>query len=738
MAARPGNESPARLYFPEGGMIGNPAAAIAPMCIRHGPDNRMRETRMQQSVGKWAALCLGLGLAVANTHAAETTRYVALVDGGKQAGQQVVTRGDDGVTRVEFIFKDNGRGPELQEQFTLAQDGTFQTYAVQGTSTFGAPVDESFGRDGDKVHWKTTSDQGEMTVAGTGQYVPLGGTPAGFSVALGALAQRADGRLPLIPSGTLSMRQVAEAQVASGADTRTVQLVALTGLGLTPTFAWATTGDAPRLFAFIYPGFLQLIEDGWQANADALEARQKQAEGEALVELQQRLAHPVAGSLLIRNARVYDSEHATLGPAADVLVEDGRIVAVNTDRNWATADHNATARLHGADNIIDAGGRVLLPGLFDSHAHVGPWDGGLHLAAGVTTVRDMGNDNATLQQLMTRIEAGELMSPRVVAAGFIEGESKFSARNGFVVDTIEEAREAVDWYAAHGYPQVKIYNSFPKDLLRETAAYAHGKGLRVSGHVPAFMRAQEVVEQGFDELQHINQLLLNFFVTPETDTRTLQRFYLVADKTAGLDFQSQEVRDFIDLLVERGTVVDPTLATFEFLHQRAGEMSPVVADVADHLPPGIQRSRRAAEMNIPDDATAALYDRSFAKLVEFVGLMHAAGVPIVAGTDEIPGFTLQRELALYVQAGMTPGEALQTATWNAAKVARVLDDRGSVAIGKRADLVLVDGDPTTDIAAIRQVAMVLKGDTVYYPSEIHAALGVEPFAAPVKLQANQP
>ena len=683
--------------------------------------------RMNPSRKVWAGLCLGAGLGLVSiaASAAETIRYVALVDGGAQAGQQVVTHRDDGVTEVDFIFKDNGRGPELQERFTLADDGTFQTYQVSGTSTFGAPVEESFSRDGDRVEWQSTSDKGEKTVSGTAQYVPLGGTPAGFSVAVGALSKRPDQTLPLIPGGTLTMRKIAEAQVDRGDETRTVQLVALTGIGLVPTFAWATTGDDPRLFAYIFPGYLQLIEDGWQANADALEAQQKRAEGEALVELQRDQSHPVLGRLLIRNARVFDSENATLGVASDVLVADGRIVSISAGGSEAV----------DADQVIDAGGRVLLPGLFDSHVHVGRWDGGLHLATGVTTVRDMGNDNATLQQLMAQIEAGELLAPRVVAAGFIEGESKFSARNGFVIDTMDEAREAIDWYAAHDYLQVKIYNSFPKELLRDTVAYAHDRGLRVSGHVPAFMRAEEVVEQGFDELQHINQVMLNFFVTPDTDTRTLARFYLVADETAGLDFDSARVRDFIDLLVREEVVVDPTLATFEFLHQRAGEMSPIVADVADHLPPDIQRNRRAAEMDIPDDATAALYDRSFAKLVEFVGLMHEAGVPIIAGTDEMPGFTLQRELELYVQAGMTPGEALQTATWNAAAASRVRADRGSIEVGKRADLILVDGEPTADISDIRKVALVLKGDTAYYPSEIHAALGIEPFAPPVKLRA---
>ncbi|MGH8026684.1 MAG: amidohydrolase family protein [Pseudoxanthomonas sp.] len=672
-------------------------------------------------------LCLSLALFLAGpATAAETLRYLALVDGGTKAGEQVVRKQDDGTTHVDFIFKDNGRGPELKEEYKLAADGTYSQYKVDGTSTFGAKVAETFSRTGDSAEWKSTSDEGKQQVSGTALYSALGGTPEGFSVAISALAKRSDGKLPLIPSGTLTARKIADAEVAHGGEKRTVQLLAMTGVGLTPAFVWSTTGDNPRLFAFIYPGFLQLIEEGWESNAMALETRQKQAEGEVLLGMEQRLAHPLAGTTLIRNARVFDSEKATLGAASDVLIRDGKIVSIS----------GAGSEKAKADNIVEADGKVLLPGLFDMHAHFGPWDGGLQLAAGVTTIRDMGNDNATLQQLMAQLKEGKLLGPSVVPAGFIEGESKMSARNGFVIKNLDEAKKAVDWYADHGYPQVKIYNSFPKDILRDTAAYAHQRGLRVSGHIPAFMRAQDAVDQGYDEIQHINQVMLNFFVTPETDTRTLERFYLVAKKTAGLDFDSKPVQDFIATLAKKQVVIDPTLATFEFIHQRQGELSPIVADVADHLPPDIQRSRRVGEMNIPDDATAALYTQSFDKLVEFVGRLYKAGVPLVAGTDEISGFTLQRELELYVKAGITPAQVLQIATRNGAKYTRTTEDRGSVTVGKRADLILVDGDPTQNIADIRKVALVIKQGKAYYPSEIDEALGIKPFAPPVQVQAG--
>ena len=657
-------------------------------------------------------------LAVASAaSAAETIKYLALVDGGKVAGHQIVTRGDDGITRVDFIFKDNGRGPELKEEYSLGADGTYLSYSAKGSSTFGAPVEETFTLESGKAAWKSLSDAGDMAVTGISLYSPLGGTPDAFTVALAAAA-RNGGKVPLIPTGTLSVRKVAEQQIDGTSGNRTVNLVALTGVGFTPTFVWATAEPAPRLFAFIFPGFLQLIEEGWERSADALETRQKQAEGEALVEVSQRLTHRLAGATLIRNARVFDSEKAVVGAVSDVLLRDGRIVSVTP----------AGQAKPVAENSVDAGGRILLPGLFDMHGHVSRWDGLLQLGAGVTTVRDMGNDNTTLQQIMAEERAGTLLMTHIVPAGFPEGESPMSARNGFVVSDLAGARKAIDWYAEHHYPQVKIYNSFPKDVLRDTTAYAHAKGLRVSGHIPAFMRAQEAVEQGYDEIQHINQLLLNFFVTPTTDTRTLERFYLVGEKAGDLDLDSKPVQDFIALLKAKDVVIDPTLATFDFLRQRDGEMSQAFAAVAEHMPPDVSRGFKVGQMKIADDATAARYEKSYQKCIELAGRMYRAGIPVVAGTDGLSGFTLQRELELYVMAGMTPAQALSVATWNGARYSKVLEDRGSITAGKRADLVLVDGDPTRDITDIRKIALVLKDGNAYYPAELYAEIGVKPFA----------
>ncbi len=658
----------------------------------------------------------------APAHAATSTRYVIIAENGKRVGEQVVERADDGNTSVRFIYKDNGRGPELTEKIRYAPDGTMASYAVKGNSTFGAVVDESFELANGKAAWKSTTERGERAVTGPTMYVPLNSSFETASAAIAALAATPDNKLPLLPSGTLTHRKLAETVVTKGGEKQTVQLLAQTGLGLSPQFFWATTGangKPARLFAVVAPGAFVAVEEGWEANDKTLAQLQKDAEQKMLADLAATLQRPLNGLTVVKNACVFDSEKAVLGAPSDVYVLRGRITAVLP----------AGSPVRGAVNEIDAAGRVLLPGLFDMHGHVGRWEGGLNLAAGVTTVRDLGNDNAQIQQIIDETTAGKLLSPQVVPAGFLEGESPYSSNGGFVVKTLQQAKNAIDWYAEHGYPQLKIYNSFPKEILKDTVAYAHLRGLRVSGHIPAGLRAFEALDAGYDEIQHINQLMLNFLATPQTETRTLERFILPAEKTAGLDFDSKPVKDFIARLAKQKTVIDPTLATFAFLKQKDGDINTPFAPIASHMPPDVQRNFHVGTMKIDDVATLRRYEKSYAKMVEFVGRLYKAGVPIVAGTDELAGFTLQAELEMLVQAGLTPAQAIQVATRNGALYTRTAHERGSITPGKLADLVLVDGDPTRNIGDIRKVAAVITRGYLVYPHEVDQALGVKPFVS---------
>jgi hypothetical protein len=191
----------------------------------------------------------------------------------------------------------------------------------------------------------------------------------------------------------------------------------------------------------------------------ALSALARQLDAEALAKLAQATAHRYPGPIHLRNVRVFDSAKARLGEPTTVVVFRDKIVGVRPD----------SVPEAGAQ-VVEGEGGTLLPGLCDVHAHLGSWDGPLHLAAGVTSIRDPGNDNDTLLALTAEIDAGRLLGPRVVRAGFLEGSSPYSASGGFTVGRLDQALEKVRWYADHGYWQIKIYNSIYPEWVEPIAS----------------------------------------------------------------------------------------------------------------------------------------------------------------------------------------------------------------------------------------------------------------------------
>jgi imidazolonepropionase-like amidohydrolase len=263
------------------------------------------------------------------------------------------------------------------------------------------------------------------------------------------------------------------------------------------------------------------------------------------------------------------------------------------------------------------------------------------------------------------------------------------------------------------------------ELVPAIVDEAHKHGLRVSGHVPAYMTAEQVVKLGFDEVQHANFLMLNFMDSVK-DTRSMARFTAVAEHGAELDLQSDRVRQFIQLLKDRNIVVDPTLGTFEDMFTgRPGKLSSSFGMVANRFPPQMRRGFYGDGLPVPAGKDQRYRD-SYQAMLDLVAALHRAGVRIVAGTDGFPGFLLHRELELYVQAGIPAPEVLRIATLGAARVMKHADERGSIAPGKLADLILVNGDPTTNISDIRKVDLVMKGGTIYRPAELYGALGITP------------
>ncbi|HTM57299.1 MAG TPA: amidohydrolase family protein, partial [Candidatus Udaeobacter sp.] len=433
-----------------------------------------------------------------------------------------------------------------------------------------------------------------------------------------------------------------------------------------------------------------------------------------------RIAHSPAGAFAFEHARLFDTEHGAALSGRTVVIQGHRIAAVGEDGRVA---------IPAGAEVIDATGRTLLPGLWDMHVHLSPSDGLMHMACGVTSVRDMGNDIDILARIRKQWDAGTEVGPRVIPAGLIDGRGPFQGPTKVLADSLPEAMAAVDRYADLGYAQIKIYSSVHPELVPAIAAEAHRRGLRVSGHVPAFMTAEQFIRAGVDEIQHMNFIFLNFMADSILDTRSTARFTFPARLSAGLDLHSARVQQFIQLMHDRRIVLDPTLGVFEGLFtDRPGEISHTIGITGDRLPIQVRRGFTTGGLAVPPGMDARYRD-SFQRMLEMTKALHEGGVTIVAGTDGMAGFMLHRELELYVRAGLTPAEVLQIATLSAARVMKRDADLGSIAPGKLADVILVDGNPDQRIEDIRKVELVMKDGTLYRTRDLDEALGVRPLPA---------
>ena len=338
----------------------------------------------------------------------------------------------------------------------------------------------------------------------------------------------------------------------------------------------------------------------------------------------------------------------------------------------------------------------------------------------------MANDTDNFLKRVARFDDGSELGPRVLKAGIIDGTGEFAGPTKMRVDSAEQAIQDVDWYADHGYAQIKIYSSVKPELVSIIADRAHARGLRVSGHVPAFMSARQFVEGGADEIQHINFIELNFLFPEVKETRNRDRFIKVAEHAREFTPDKPEVRDFIAFLKQHHTVLDPTMGAFEGLF--CGDptvVTPGLEEIAPRFPPQVRRLLLSGALEVPKDKEAA-YREAFPAMLRLLKALYDAGIAIIPGTDGLAGYMLHHELKLYVRAGIPPAEVLRMATLTPALVMGVNKDRGVIAAGKLADMVLIDGDPTQNIREINKITTVIKGGKVYDTAAIEKALGIAP------------
>ncbi len=643
---------------------------------------------------------------------AAAVRY-SLMLAGNRAGVMALWNTPDGAQHNFFAFNDRGRGPRITTRIVLDRAGIPTEIDATGNDYFKGPVDEHFRLAGGKATWSNKAEKGEKQLRGPAFYVPMDAALSSEMEA--AFLAAPGGRLPLLPEGEARIERALDRTVEVGGKKQKVTLYEETGLSFTPNPVWLA--EDRSLFAS-GSDWSVLIREGaeaaWPALLEAQTARASQRGEEVARRLQKKLVTP----LLIEHARLFDSETATVKDGMSVLIANGRIAAVAPDE---------TVNPVLAHDVMDAKGKMLLPGLWDMHVHLGSWDDGvLHLAAGITTVRDMANDIDHLHDLRTNFDAGTLAGPHILMAGFIDGRGPYQGPTKVFADTPEEAKADIQRYRSLGYEQIKIYSSVKPELVPVIAAEAHRAGMRVSGHVPAFMTMEQAVEQGFDEVQHANFWFLNFLFDTVKDTRTPARFTAVAEHGAELDLNSERVHAFIRLLQQHRTVVDPTVSAFEDMFvARPGVMSPVMAPVASRLPPQIRRGFLGGGLPVPPGMDQRYRD-SYQAMLRMLKKLSDASQPIVAGTDALAGFTLHRELENYVTAGIPAPKVLQLATLGAARVMKHDHESGSIAPQKVADLILVDGDPVARISDIRRVVIVIKDGTLYDGAALYRELGVGP------------
>ncbi len=623
---------------------------------------------------------------------------------------------------VDYNIKQNGRGPTITEVVTLDKDGAPVAWAITGRTTFGNAVNESFKRGAAGAEWRDLSGPGRIKGKDAPRYYATqNGSPLDVAMLAKALLADADRAMAVAPGGTARLTE-RDRRSFDGPDGKLeVVTYELSGLSLNPTYV--TLDAKGDLFALSSSGFI-LARKGYERAADKplRDLAEKLASGR-FAQLQSESAKRFSGPVRIRNVRVFDPKAKALSALSDVVVSGNRIAGVVPAGSVATP----------GETTVEGEGGTLVPGMFEMHGHMGQEDALMNVLAGITSVRDMGNRNEVLDTLVDRIGKGEVAGPRITRSGFIEGKSPFSSATGKLVASEAEAIDAVRWYAARGYNQAKLYNSMDPKWAPNVVAEAKRLGLRVSGHVPAFSNVDEMIAAGFDEITHVNQLMLGWVLNPGEDTRTLFRFTAQA-RFPGLDLKSDKVTKTLDAMVAKKVSHEPTIAIHELgLTALDGVPNPGAVDYIDHMPPSEQRQLKQALFGADTPKQRADYIAAFAKIKETLAEMHRRGIMLIPGTDLGGGFTYHRELELFGQLGMSPADVLSRATLEMAQYLGQDQALGSIERGKLADFFLVPGDPTKDLKAIKTIRMVSRGGTVYFPDEVYAKLGIKPFGTPPKL-----
>jgi imidazolonepropionase-like amidohydrolase len=631
-------------------------------------------------------------------------------------GKAFIWTAEDGskMSRDSILLR--GQVWEVDQRVEFGKDGMPSTLVVRGVTPQGDAA-ETFQTSNGKASWKSPVDAGGAAYT-SAFYVAEGGTMSGGTqLLLEALLASPDKSLPLLPGGRARAERLTEMTVGQGDAKKTVTAWALFGLAPSPIPVWATADG--KFFGAV--GGLAILPAGYEGELLALDKAQDDALAARSPAMVKALLKTPAGPVAFTHVRAFlDGTH--FANDQTILVDHGIIVKAGPASSIAVPK-NA--------QVFNGTGKTLVPGLWDSHQHIGDdFSGPFLLSLGITSARDPGNNVPLTLARAERRAKGDLLSPNVYPSMLIDGKGSNTAQFGTVVTSPEEAVAAVQKAKAEGFTGIKLYGSYNPAWVAPAAAEAHKLGLHVHGHVPAGMRPSEAIAAGYDELTHIYFVMMEAMPNAVVATSNgINRFEGTGRYAKDVDLNAPPIKPLIATMVARNIVSDPTLVVAESLFvPENGDLSPAYAPYVGTLPPATERGFRQGGFAVPKDLTRADYRKSFAKLSDLVALMHKSGVTVIAGTDG-SGLELVRELELYVAAGFTPEEALASATIAPARVLKVDKTTGSIEVGKAADLVLVEGDPSRRIGDLRNTRTVMMGGKLMDADALRTASG---FSGPPK------
>jgi imidazolonepropionase-like amidohydrolase len=660
------------------------------------------------------ALTIVSGQTAVSQSAPDNLSYIVLNHGRPAGSMDVAENGDSAVVRFQYV--DRNRGPRVSTTYHLNTAGAIATMQAHGLGTdfFQTEVGEQFWNDDKTSHWKSDSDSGHVARNDAAFY--RAGTPTpDDNVLLARFLLRQPGHSGrIVPAGNASASVLIDTTVTSGAHSQHIRFVSISGLEIYPTGLWLD--DNNQLFSSASEWFIT-VRRGWESVLPALRASEYSRTANRSAALAKKLAPSPSSTIVIRNGDVFDSESATLMPRTTIVVKGDRIMAVGPAAS-ITAPAGAT--------VIDATGKTVIPGLWDMHTHLdftGEEDGVLNLASGVTTVRDMASNIDDAVSRRARADAGTLLAPREILAGFMDGPGAWAGPTDILVSTPAEATHWIARYDSLGYKQIKVYNLIHPDLIPAIAAEAHKRGMRLSGHVVRGLSVPDAVTLGYDEIQHAAFLFSTFY--PDSLFVPKMRSYgqVAAAVAPKFNVDGQEMTALIAFLRDHHTVIDGTFNAW----MSRGALLPDGTDMVfgpslGWLPPVMTRELTSPPtLDAGARATEVLRDQAYMRLLK---RLFDAGVTLVPGTDNVGGISYHGELEIYQRAGIPGAKVLQLATLVPARVMKEDADYGSIAVGKVADLVIVDGKPTERISDLRHVERVMRAGRLYKSSDLYSAIGV--------------